>query len=183
MRRMPATRQNIVLVGFMGTGKSSIGRLIAGRLGFVFVDTDALVVERAGREIAEIFASEGEEHFREMETAVLASLAHLERRVIATGGGIVLRERNRELMRELGLVVRLTASEDVIYERVARNTKRPLLQTENPRATLSALLAAREPMYAAAAQWTLDTTTMAHGAAAEAVIAEARRAFAWQGAK
>lgn len=107
----------------MGSGKSSIGRLIAGRLGFIFVDTDALVTQRAGLEIA-------------------------------TGGGIVLRERNRELLRELGLVV-LTANEEVIYERVSRNTKRPLLQTENPRETLSRLLAARDPLYAAAAQWTL----------------------------
>lgn len=87
MPRVSAPRQNIVLIGFIGSGKSSIGRLIAGRLGFTFVDTDALVTQRAGLEIA-------------------------------TGGGIVLRERNHEL----GLVVLLTANEEVIYERVSRNT-------------------------------------------------------------
>lgn len=124
MPRVSAPRQNIVLIGFMGSGKSSIGRLIAGRLGFIFVDTDALVTQRAGLEIA-------------------------------TGGGIVLRERNHELLRELDLVVLLTANEEVIYERVSRNTMRPLLQTENPRETLSRLLTARDPLYAAAAQWTL----------------------------
>lgn len=124
MPRVSAPRQNIVLIGFIGSGKSSIGRLIAGRLGFIFVDTDALVTQRAGLEIA-------------------------------TGGGIVLRERNHELLRELDLVVLLTANEEVIYERVSRNTMRPLLQTENPRETLSRLLAARDPLYAAAAQWTL----------------------------
>lgn len=164
----------------MGSGKSSVGRLIAGRLGFQFVDTDALIVQRAGMEIAQIFAREGEERFRDLETAALESLAHRERCVIATGGGVVLRERNRELLRELGFVVLLTASEEVIFERVSRNTKRPLLQTENPRATVSAMLAARQPAYAAAAQWTLDNSTLSHASTAEAVIAEARRVFAWQ---
>jgi shikimate kinase len=180
---MSALRQNIVLIGFMGSGKSSIGRLIAGRLGFQFVDTDALVVERAGREIADIFKYDGEEYFRDLETAALESLAYRERCVIATGGGVVLRERNRELLRELGLVVLLTASEDVIFERVSRNSKRPLLQTANPRETVSAMLAARQSAYAAAAQWTLDNSTLSHAAAADAVIAEARRAFAWQSAE
>ncbi len=177
---MSLPRQNIVLIGFMGSGKSSVGRLIAGRLGFQFVDTDALIVQRAGMEIAQIFAREGEERFRDLETAALESLAHRERCVIATGGGVVLRERNRELLRELGFVVLLTASEEVIFERVSRNTKRPLLQTENPRATVSAMLAARQPAYAAAAQWTLDNSTLSHASTAEAVIAEARRVFAWQ---
>jgi shikimate kinase len=175
-----STRQNLVLIGFMGTGKSSIGRIVAGRLGFQFVDVDALIVQRAGMEIAEIFRREGEEHFREIETAALESLLHRERCVIATGGGVVLRERNRELLQQLGFVVRLTASEDVIFERVSRNAKRPLLQTENPRETVSKLLAAREPSYDAAAQWTLDTSRMSHAQAAEAVISEARLAFAWQ---
>jgi len=177
---MSVPRQNIVLIGFMGSGKSSIGRLVAGRLGFQFVDTDALIVERAGREIAEIFASEGEERFRDLETAAIESLAHRERCVIATGGGVVLRERNRGLLRELGFVVLLMASEDVIFERVSRNTKRPLLQTANPRETVTAMLAARQPAYEAAAQWKLDSTALSHATAAEAVIAEARRAFAWQ---
>ena len=177
---MSAPRQNIVLIGFMGSGKTSIGRLIAGRLGFQFVDTDALIVQRAGREIAEIFASEGEEHFRDLETAALESLGHRERCVIATGGGVVLRERNRELLRALGFVVLLMASADAIFERVSRNTKRPLLQTANPRETVAAMLAARQPAYEAAAQWKLDGTALSHAAAAEAVIAEARRAFAWQ---
>ncbi len=165
----------------MGSGKSSVGRLIAGRLGFQFMDTDTLVVQRGGMEIAEIFKREGEERFRDLETAALESLAHLQRCVIATGGGVVLRERNRELLRELGFVVLLTAGEEVIFERISRNAKRPLLQTPNPRETVAQMLAARQPCYAAAAQWTLDNSTLSHAAAAEAVIAEARRAFAWQG--
>ncbi len=176
-----SARQNIVLIGFMGSGKSSIGRLIARQFGFQFVDTDAVIAERAGVEIAGIFEREGEEHFRALETAALESLLLLQRCVIATGGGVVLRERNRELLRELGFVVLLTASEEVIFERVSRNTKRPLLQTADPRETVAKLLVERQPCYEAAAQWTLDTSRLSHGQAAAAVIAEARRAFAWQG--
>src|SRR6266853_774765 len=174
-------RQNIVLIGFMGSGKSSIGRLIATKFGFQFLDTDAVIVERAGMEISEIFQRDGEEHFRALETAALESLLHLQRCVIATGGGMVLRERNRELLRELGFVVLLTASEQTIFDRVSRNTERPLLQTENPRETVAKLLAERQPFYDAAAQWTLDTSRLSHARAADAVIAQARDAFAWQG--
>jgi shikimate kinase len=181
--RVSPARQNIVLIGFMGSGKSSIGRLVAGRLGFQFVDTDSVIVKRAGLEIAEIFQRDGEEVFRDLETSALESLAHLQRCVIATGGGVVLREKNRALLRELGFVVLLTASEEVIFQRVSRNSRRPLLQTENPRGTVAALLAERQPLYLETAQWTLDSTALAHGAAAEAVIAEARRTFAWQGAE
>jgi len=180
MPRVSVPHQNIVLIGFMGSGKSTIGRLIAGRLGFQFVDTDALVVQRAGCEIAEIFQRDGEAGFRDHETAALESLTHRDRCVIATGGGVIVRERNRELLRELGLVVLLHASEDAIFERVSRNSKRPLLQTENPRQTLANLLAARRPLYEAAAQWTFDNTSAPHRVAAEAVIAEARRVFGWQ---
>jgi shikimate kinase len=173
-------RHNLVLIGFMGSGKSSIGRLVAQKLGFQFVDTDALVVERSGSEIAAIFARDGEEHFRELETAALESLVPRNRCVMATGGGIILQEKNRALLRELGLVVWLTASEDVIFDRVSRNSKRPLLQTANPRETVAKLFAARRAFYEEAAQFTLDTSTLSHAEAAEAVIAEARRTFSWQ---
>ena len=91
-----------------------------------------------------------------------------------------MRENNRALLRDLGLVVWLTASEDVIFDRVSRNTKRPLLQTENPRETVANLFAARRALYEETAQFTLDTSTLSHAEAAEAVIAEARRAFSWQ---
>ena len=176
---MSAPRQNIVLIGFMGSGKSAVGRRVAARLGFQFVDTDALLVERDGREIAEIFAREGEERFRDLEAAVLESLTTRTRCVISTGGGVILCEKNRALLRQLGHVVWLTASEDTIFARVSRTNKRPLLRTANPRETVTQLFAARRPLYAAAAQFTLDTTTLAHEQAAAAVIAEARRVFSW----
>ena len=97
--------------------------------------------------------------------------------VLATGGGIVTRESNLPLLHQLGFVVELTASEEVIFERVSRNKARPLLQTPNPRETVSQLLAKREPFYSAAADYTLDTTTKSHTQAADAIIAEARRRY------
>ena len=136
---MSRTPTNIVLIGFMGSGKSSIGRRVATRLGFQFLDTDALLVEREGREITEIFEQDGEARFRDLETSVLSSLGMRDRCVISTGGGVILREENRALLRGLGFTVWLTASEDVIYQRVSRNTKRPLLHTADPRATVTRL--------------------------------------------
>ena len=172
-------RENIVLTGFMGSGKSAVGRLVAKRLRFQFVDTDQLIVKRAGMPISEIFAQHGEKYFRDLETAELESLEHLRQSVIATGGGVIVKERNHAILARLGFVVWLTASEDVIFNRVSRNDKRPLLQTEDPRATIRDMLAARRPLYEKAAQFTLDTTAFSHGEAADQVIASARAAFAW----
>lgn len=180
---MPALRHNIVLIGFMGSGKSSIGKLVARWMGFQFMDTDALIARRAGLEIPAIFAQSGEERFRDLETAAIESLGHLTRCVIATGGGAVLREKNRALLRETGFVVCLTASEEAIFERVSRNSKRPLLQTENPRETVARMLAARRAPYRETAHLMLDTTAFTREQAANAVIAAAKRGFSWQGAE
>jgi shikimate kinase len=172
-------RENIVLIGFMGSGKSSVGRLLARRLRFQFVDTDQVIVERARMEIPEIFARDGEETFRDLETSALQSLTNLRRCVIATGGGIVIKDGNRALLRELGFVVCLTASEETIFERVARNPKRPLLQTADPQTTVRQMLAVRRPLYEAAAQLTVDSSALSHEEAADAVAAAARQAFSW----
>jgi len=168
---------NLVLIGFMGSGKSSVGRLLTTKLGFQLVDTDAMVVEDAGMQITDIFAWQGEEGFRQYESKALASLIELGSHglVVATGGGIITRESNLPLLRKLGFVVSLTASEDVIFERVSRNRARPLLHTPNPRATVSQLLARRSPLYAAAADFTVDTSTKSHAQVADEIIAEARR--------
>ena len=163
----------------MGTGKSSVGKLVAHRLGFQFVDNDTIVVERAGMEITEIFAKFGEQTFRNYETRALESIEHLNRCVVSTGGGAVLREENRAILRRIGLVVLLTGREDVIYDRVARNTKRPLLTTQDPRETISKILEERRDAYATVAQVTVDTSDLTREQAAEAVVAEAKKAFGW----
>ncbi|MEY2598569.1 MAG: hypothetical protein RLZZ142_828 [Verrucomicrobiota bacterium] len=175
----PSKPQNLILVGFMGSGKSSVGRLAAKSLGFDFFDTDQLIVERIGKPITQIFAEEGEEAFREIETCVLRSLAHFNHAVISTGGGAVLRSINREMLHHAGFVVRLQASEDVLFERVSRNTKRPLLQGENPREKLRELLAVREPAYEQAADWSLDTSALSLNQAVDAILLALRHHFAW----
>jgi shikimate kinase len=176
---MISPRTNVVLIGFMGTGKSSVGKVVAHRLGFQFVDNDSIIVERAGMEITEIFANFGEATFRDYETRALESLEHLNRCVISTGGGAVLREENRAVLQRLGLVVLLTAREEIILDRVSRTTKRPLLSTGDPRATIAHMLQERTDAYSAAAQATVDTSDLNREQAAEAVIAEARKAFGW----
>ena len=163
----------------MGSGKSSVGRIAAKALGFQFLDTDQIIVERSGRQISEIFANDGEAAFRAMETQVIESLMHLRRCIISTGGGAILAARNRALLRSLGYVVCLTASEEVLFERVSRNSKRPLLQTENPRETLSKLITERNALYHETAHWILDTTEISQSDAVEAITEAAKKAFAW----
>ncbi len=163
----------------MGSGKSSVGRMTAKALGFDFIDTDQVIVERAGKQIPEIFAEEGEAAFRALETEVIQSLCESHRCVISTGGGAVLSARNREMLRSTGFVVCLTASEDVLFERVSRNSKRPLLQTDDPRATLAALIAERNVLYSETAHWTLDTSDMPQSEAVEELTAAAKEIFAW----
>jgi shikimate kinase len=159
----------VVLVGFMGSGKSSVGRLVARTLHGRFVDTDRLVVDRAGREITDIFATEGEAWFRQEESRALRSLVGESRLVVATGGGIVTVPANLPALKELGFVVWLTASEETIWERVSRNKRRPLLQTENPRETMQALLEKRNPLYESVANLKLDTSALTHAEVAEKI--------------
>ncbi len=170
---------NLVLIGFMGSGKSSVGRLLAARLGGRFVDTDALVVRRAGMPITEIFARHGEPEFRRRETEALASFTRRRGIVAATGGGIVTTPANLPLLKQIGPVIWLTADEETIFARVSRNTRRPLLKTPNPRQTIAELLATRRPLYEAAADLTVDTTHRTHEEVANVVIEEAKQRFPW----
>lgn len=142
-----AQPRNVVLVGPMGSGKSTIGRLLAGRLGFVFRDSDTLIEERTGASIAWIFDVEGEPGFRERETAILREMATGSGMVLATGGGAVMREENRRLLAGMGSVVYLETSVREQLSRTKRDRKRPLLQTPDREKVLSELLAARHPLY------------------------------------
>jgi shikimate kinase len=160
----------IALIGFMGSGKSSVGRILAQRTGWRRVDTDEILSARFGRPIAEIFAEVGEEKFRDAETEVLSELASGEPTVIVTGGGIVLRPANVDLLRRLGMLVHLEADEETLFQRVSRRSTRPLLQTENPRSTLSELLRVRLPLYREAADFNVETSRLGHDDVAEAVL-------------
>ncbi len=121
-------QRNIVLVGFMGTGKTTVGRILANRLGWTFTDTDAFIQEQAGMTISRMFEEHGEAFFRQRETEALRELLQRRNQVVSTGGGAVLLEENRRLMLESGLVVAMNAEESVIVERVRGDKGRPLLQ-------------------------------------------------------
>jgi shikimate kinase len=168
---LPGSVHNIVLVGFMGSGKSSVGREIAGRCGLRFLDTDSIIRNKYRKSIAEYFASFGESAFRDEENRVLQDLQNARRVVLATGGGIVLQTRNHPLLRSLGVVVWLTASEEVTWDRVSRNQSRPLLQTADPRTTIRNLMSARYPLYRLVADITLETSGLTHQEVADRSIA------------
>lgn len=150
-------KTHVFLVGPMGAGKSTIGRLVAAELNLAFRDSDRVIEERTGADIPWIFDVEGEEGFRERETAVLRELSLEPVQVIATGGGIVLREANRLQMKASGHVFYLTASVEQLVERTARDKKRPLLQVDNPRQKIIDLLQLREPLYRDAADFVINT--------------------------
>jgi shikimate kinase len=147
----------IFLIGPMGAGKSTIGRLLAAELNYQFKDSDRVIEEKTGADIPWIFDMEGEEGFRERETQALTELATETQMVIATGGGIILREQNRKIMKQAGVVCYLTASIDQLVERTARDKKRPLLQVEDPRQKIIDILTYREPLYLDAADHVVNT--------------------------
>lgn len=162
--------RNLVLVGFMGSGKSSVGRLLSSLTGFALVDTDTLVAQEAGQSIPAIFKQHGEEYFRALETRVLQSLVGRIGLIVATGGGIITLEANRKLLPQIGPVVWLDASPDHLYQRV-KHSKRPLLQTADPRRTVGELYRDREPLYRETATIRIDSGTLTHRQTAEAVLA------------
>jgi shikimate kinase len=138
---------NLALVGFMGTGKSSIGRLAAEQLRFAFIDTDELIENEVGQSIAEIFAQRGEAAFRKYERDVVNALSARHNTVIATGGGLVADPSNLASLKSHALVVCLWASPETIWERVRLQSNRPLLQTPDPPARIRELLELRGPSY------------------------------------
>jgi len=160
---------NIVLVGFMGTGKSTVGALLAKQLGWEVVDVDAEIVKSEGRAISDIFQTEGEAAFRAIETAMLEKLLIDQRKLlIATGGGAVLAERNCELMLQHGLVVALLASAEQIVERVKHDTGRPLLQGDVEE-RVKLLMEQRKHAYDFAPV-AIDTTAMSAAEVAAAIV-------------
>ncbi len=141
------SHRNIILIGPMGSGKSTIGNIIARRLHRDFQDSDHFIEERTGVDIARIFDVEGEQGFRDRETNALNELLSENNQVIATGGGSVLRRENQQLLKQRGYIIFLDTSINQQMQRLRRDKKRPLLQTENPRERLESLLAERRPIY------------------------------------
>jgi shikimate kinase len=138
---------NLALIGFMGTGKTSVGRLAAEQLHFAYLDTDELIQTHTGRTIADIFKTDGEPAFRELEKKVVAELAGLTKTVISTGGGLPANPENLASLKKHALVVCFWASPEKIWERVKNQSHRPLLENADPQAKIRELLAVREPFY------------------------------------
>jgi shikimate kinase len=140
----------------MGTGKSVVGKALEQKTGLPRFDTDEIISSKLKMPVREIFSTHGEEHFRNLETETLRSISLEEPAIIVTGGGIVLQAENVDLLRQLGTVVWLDADEKTLRTRIRRLSDRPLLRTANPEATLSELLAAREPLYEKTADLRVD---------------------------
>ena len=147
MRQLPA---NIVLVGFMGTGKSTVGRVIAQKLGFHFIDTDDVIEQTSKAKISDIFAEHGEVYFRDLESQAVKSVALMKNQVVATGGGVVLRSSNIDLLRTGGPIFCLNATPKAIWDRVRSSQSRPLLRGPDPLKKIETLLDKRAPYYALA---------------------------------
>jgi len=151
--------KNIVLIGFMGSGKSTVGKVLSKRLGYSYTDTDTLIEKRTGKTIPEIFEADGEDKFRRIESAILDEVLAQNRAVVSCGGGIVKSERNRSMLKERSVVVYLKTGPEEIFNRVGKSGhKRPLLNVDNPEAEINRLLKEREPLYEEVADVIVDTT-------------------------
>ena len=163
--------KNIALIGFMGTGKTVVGQVLAEKLNRQFIEKDALIEKKAGKTIPEIFSEDGEIAFRELEIEVVKEISRGENLVIACGGGVVLNKINTDRLRETGITVYLTASPEVILKRVAGEpNQRPLLEVDDPAKTIKELLEFRKPFYERAADRTIDTSALDINTVAEQII-------------
>jgi shikimate kinase len=149
--------ESVAFVGMPGGGKSTVGRQLARRLGRMFIDTDAAIEKRIGEPIRSYFETRGEEDFRDIEETVIEEVTSLKNAVLATGGGAVLRIRNRRVLRDRCHVVYLRSSPEDLFRRLRHDTVRPLLQVADPLARLRELLEIRDPLYREAAHSVIDT--------------------------
>lgn len=159
--------KNIILTGFMGVGKTSVGTRLAQDLNYIFVDTDTLIEADQHISITNIFSKYGEPYFRDIESKIIREIMGREGQVVSTGGGAVIRDENREMFKEAGFVVCLTARPEVIFERIKHETHRPLLHSADPPAKIRELLHDRSRFYAQA-DATIDTSEIT----IDAVISE-----------
>ncbi|MFT6792246.1 MAG: shikimate kinase [Rubritalea sp.] len=171
--------QNIVLVGFMGCGKSTVGREIGLQLNYPLVDTDTLIEESVGMSVAQIFSQHGEGYFRDLETDLISQIYSKDftKQIISTGGGLPLREQNRERLRKLGYVVWLQASADTVLERTAKSNHRPLINNQNPKEKIETMLVERDPIYADVADLTINTDDLEISETVHGIIESANYHF------
>ena len=163
---------SIALIGMMGAGKSSVGRCLHHRTGLALHDTDEIVAAKFGMSIPEIFALHGEKKFREAETAALRRMRTEEKKIIITGGGIVLHKENVEILRNQAVIVWLDGNEETLFARAFRQQNRPLLRTKNPRSAFSQILTARRPLYANLADMRVNTSEFTDQEVAVAILAK-----------
>ena len=150
---------NIILIGFMGTGKTSVGKKISNTLKMAFADTDLLIEKKEKKTISQIFEVSGEDEFRKMETELLKEMVkNTQNTVISVGGGLPIREENRKLLKELGIVVFLQADAQTIIERLKDDNTRPLLQSGNVFEKVNRMLAERNPIYIDASSFSINTS-------------------------
>ena len=166
-------KSNIALIGFMGAGKSTVGKALAAAAGMDFVDLDTMIEEKAERSISEIFASDGEPTFRRMEATIVNDAACRENTVIACGGGIILDQANIVALRRNTFIIYLQAEPSVLLRRVLKSRdRRPLLQVFDPATAMDDLLKYREPLYKAAADLTVNTSALDIDGAVQKILAE-----------
>ncbi len=168
-------KSNIALIGFMGAGKSAVGKVLARELNKEFIEMDSLIEQKAGKPIPEIFQQDGEVAFRELEIEVTKDVSRNRNQVIACGGGIVLNKINIDRLRKSSVIVYLTASPRVIMKRVSNGEERPLLKVANPTLTIQELLRYRKPFYERAADITINTSKMNVDSIAEQIISQVKQ--------
>lgn len=152
-------KDNIILIGFMGCGKTSVGIRLSYALRRTMIDTDKWIEKKQERSVSDIFAVDGEEAFRRMETECLRELAGTEnRRIISTGGGLPVREENHALLKELGRIYYLKATPEAVYERLKGDTTRPLLRVADPQKKIESLMTARQPFYEKCADYVIEVS-------------------------
>jgi shikimate kinase len=166
--------KNIVLIGFMATGKTTVGKRLASRLGLDFMDTDAEIEKVTGKTVSEIFSCHGVVRFRSEETLIIKKISAGQGRVIATGGGVVLDPENIAVLRQNGVLFRLVAAPEVIVRRVEKKRTRPLLNQGDIRETVARLMEERDEIYHKAADYTVDTGSLNKDEAVDRIISHMR---------